>query len=200
MTIRSLLVAVYGSTGGAPRRWAPAGSVACDEGPELIYHRHPFSTYDDPRNLSGVKGIKAMGCIVAQSASKPPRRPPPRVDYSGLLQTEHFVLVPLPPVAPAQQPPLVPAAPVHQPPRGLQNELLDAGLSRGYMSNKPSPEGLVPQHADDRKMPAVTRERVMKDFFGMLCMCARESRKISSGCCASVQGDLSWKTRLCRAP
>lgn len=166
---------MYGSAGGAPRRWAPAasGEGECDKGPDLLYHRHPFSTYDDPRNLSGVQGEQAMLCILAQTAARPPRRrAPPPMDYSGLLQTEHFVLVPLIPVAPAQQPLLPPLA-------HLQKELSDADLSGGYMPSRvggrmafDKPQDLgrqAPQHADDRKMPAETPERVRK--LQTLCVC-----------------------------
>jgi hypothetical protein len=105
-----------------------------------------------------------MFCILAQTASRPPRRRAlPRVDDSGLLQTEHFVLVPLIPVAPAQQPLLPPLA-------HLQKELSDAGLSPGCMPPRaggrmafdkpPDLNRQAPQHADDRKMPAETPERV----------------------------------------
>jgi hypothetical protein len=95
------------------------------------------------------------------------------MDYSGLLQTEHFVVVPLTPVAPAQQQLLPPLAPAH-----LQKELSDADLSGGYMPSrvrgrmafdKPQDHSRqAPQHADDRKMPAETPERVRESSIYMM--------------------------------
>jgi hypothetical protein len=167
MTVRSLLM--YGSTGGAPRRWAPAetgewesGSDS-DDGPELLHRRHPFSQYADARNLSGISGIDAVRAIIKLTARKPSRRR--LVNTYGLIQTENFVLVPVPATAPAQQ-----STP------GLEQEREGPRKPRGY-NTSPTGRRMQPAHLetsqgldqqmDDTKMPAVTAERVRHCCLGL---------------------------------
>lgn len=158
----ALLILVYGSPGHAPRRWAPAGTGEweggsdSDDGPELLHRRHPFSQYADARNLSGISGIGAMHAIIDLTARKPSRRT--LVNTYGLIQTENFVLVPMPITAPAQQ-----STP------GLGQDLEGPRKPRGY-NTSPTGGCMQPAHLEmsqvldqqrgDTKMPVVTAERV----------------------------------------